>query len=101
MYLKFISVKYQRFADGAMHWYISSLNITRYLFRLYQLSGEQGDVWKHITLHVVREHLPDDNYIAFAFLATRGFGFLGDIAIDDVAVYNTSCSPDGGNSSRT
>ena len=101
MHLKFISARYQRFADGPMHWYISSLNITPYIFRLYQLSGEQGDVWKHITLQVVREHVPGGNDIAFAFLATRGFGYLGDIAIDDVAVYNTSCLPDGGNSSHT
>ena len=64
--------------------------------RLFFLSGEQGAAWKHIELQVVREHAPSATNISIAFVATRGPGFLGDIAIDDVDVVSRPCSADQG-----
>ena len=45
---------------------------------------------------MVREHIPLATDISFAFVATRGPGYLGDIAIDDVDVSNKPCSVEGG-----
>ena len=42
------------------------------------------------------EHAPLANNVSFAFVATRGPGYLGDIAIDDVDVSNKPCSDDRG-----
>ena len=66
-------------------------HVLTHLPRLFVLSGEQGATWKRVELQVVREHAPLATNISIAFVATRGPGYLGDIAIDDVDVVSKPC----------
>ena len=57
---------------------------------VYAITGDQGNIWHniHVTINkpsgVTGEHV-------LVFLVTRGQGYLGDVAIDDVVVSNKGC----------
>ena len=62
-----------------------------HLHQLYNLDGQQDDVWKRIELNVFHERWKLSGEIQFAFEVTRETGHKGDIALDDINYKATSC----------
>eukprot|EP00794_Sanderia_malayensis_P013852 gene13852-15300_t len=54
--------------------------------QIWTLSGDQGDQWKEANVTI-----KSSDIYRITFEATRGDGFKGDIAIDDVIFWNGSC----------
>ena len=81
----------------AVHMFGSNTgNLTVYIqtnsdtYKLYKAIGNHGDSWRELQLNIghSRWKLGD---ISILFEATRGDGYRGDMAIDDVTIGPTSC----------
>ena len=59
--------------------------------RLFMLSGYQGNTWSQAQVQIISDSRP----FQLIFVAHRGDGSKGNIAIDDVMLYNGSCDTPG------
>ena len=59
--------------------------------RLFMLSGYQGHIWNQAQVQIISDSRP----FHLLFVAHRGDGYEGDIAIDDVMLRNESCDIPG------
>ena len=57
---------------------------------LYSIVGERGNLWQQLDITVIyKPRISSKRRLIFE--AVRGDGYLGDIAIDDVALQGESC----------
>ena len=59
--------------------------------RLFMVSGNQGERWSQAQVQIISDSRP----FRLLFGAHRGFGYQGDMAIDDVVLRNGSCDIPG------
>ena len=59
--------------------------------RLFMVSGNQGERWSQALVQIISDSRP----FHLLFGAHRGFGYQGDMAIDDVMLRNGSCDIPG------
>ena len=59
--------------------------------RLFMLSGYQGNTWSQAQVQIISDSRP----FHLLFVAHRGDGWAGDMAIDDVMLRNGSCDIPG------
>ena len=59
--------------------------------RLFLVSGNQGNVWSQAQVQIISDSIP----FHLLFIAHRGIGDNGDMAIDDVMLRNGSCNIPG------
>ena len=59
--------------------------------RLFMVSGNQGERWSQAQVQIISDSRP----FYLLFVAHRGFGYQGDMAIDDVMLHNGSCDIPG------